>query len=176
MGKALSKQSGIPCFSQIIYQIINPAADVDEKRRKNYIFQRTGSEFKQAYWMFRGKLKRVRNTQEHTADCKNKSLRFKAYIFSGSEFLGCKKSKKITIQQHVYHSSQALLAVNFDLCQDVKIFNWPLDSSFVNSRAWNNLIFVLSFFFSSMKDKQRHKVHKYYIFLPAFHKTDCSNL
>ena len=49
MGKALSKQSGIPCFCQIIYQIINPAADVDEKRRKNNIFQRTGSEFKQAY-------------------------------------------------------------------------------------------------------------------------------
>lgn len=86
-----------------------PAADVDEKRRKNYIFQRTGSEFKQAYWMFRGKLQRVSNIREHTTDCKNKSLRFKAYIFSGRELLGCKKSKKITIQQHGYHSSQALL-------------------------------------------------------------------
>lgn len=109
MGKALSKQSGISCFCQIIYQIKIPAADVDEKRRKNYIFQRTGSEFKQAYWMFRGKLKRVSNIREHTTDCKNRSLRFKAYIFSGRELLGCEKSKKITIQQHGYHKSQAIL-------------------------------------------------------------------
>lgn len=119
-----------------------PAADVDEKRRKNYIFQRTGSEFKQAYWMFRGKLQRVSNIREHTTDCKNKSLRFKAYIFSGRELLGCKKSKKITIQQHGYHSSQALL-------QKVNLL------SICVKMAWNKLIFVLSFFFSSMKEKQR---------------------